>query len=244
MNLELNPRTNKISKEMMVGTVLPLLFISATAGLFFLVTYPKYNQIQPKNDELKQLEDKKGHLSSKLQKLNDLVDFKEVVDQNSALINTALPSEANVPILLTQIQTIAKENDLEIQNLSYSSSGAASQSEANKVNVQMSAKGNFEQVRNFFYAVEKASRVLEFSTIRFSTESTGIETDAQSAGLEISISLRSPYLFVESKATTEDPITIDIRDQAFLNFVNRLKELRLYTTVVGTENIGKENPFK
>jgi hypothetical protein len=58
------------------------------------------------------------------------------------------------------------------------------------------------------------------------------------------VSLSSPYLFVESKATTEDPITIEIKDQAFLNFINKIKELRVYTTVVGTENIGKENPFK
>jgi hypothetical protein len=26
--------------------------------------------------------------------------------------------------------------------------------------------------------------------------------------------------------------------------INKIKELRVYTTVVGTENIGKENPFK
>jgi Tfp pilus assembly protein PilO len=162
------------------------------------------------------------------------------------LINTALPSDANVPILLTQIQTIAKENGLEIQNLTYTSAGAKTQNEANKINVQMSAKGSFDQVRNFFYAIEKASRVLEFSTIRFSSSVSGNSTEAttKNAELEINVSLSSPYLFVESKATTEDPITIEIKDQAFLNFINKIKELRVYTTVVGTENIGKENPFK
>jgi Tfp pilus assembly protein PilO len=209
MNLEMNPRTSKINKDTLVGTILPLVFFAATAGLVFLLTYPKYNEIQPKKDQLTQLETKRSSLEGKLAKLNDLVDYKEVVDQNSALINTALPSEANVPILLTQIQTIAKENGLEIQNLTYTSAGAKTQNEANKINVQMSAKGSFDQVRNFFYAIEKASRVLEFSTIRFSSSVSGNSTEAttKNAELEINVSLSSPYLFVESKATTEDPIT-------------------------------------
>lgn len=236
----------KVNKETLMGTVLPLLFIAATAGLFFLFTYPKYNEIQPRKDQINQLATKKDTLGKKLTRLNDLVDFKEVMDQNSNLINTALPSEANVPLLLTQVQQIAKENGLEIRNLTYSSSGGTSQLEANKVNINMSAEGSFSQIQSFFYTIEKAARVLEYNTIRFSSANSGRVdgTATQTSQLEVNLSLSSPYLYVESKATTEDPISIDIRDQAFLSFINKLKEFKTYSTVVDTSNIGKDNPFK
>ena len=46
--------------------------------------------------------------------------------------------------------------------------------------------------------------------------------------LAIQVSLASPYLTVESKAVTDDPINIDIADQAFISFVDTLKKLKYY----------------
>ena len=235
----------KFGREFLIGTGIPLVLLIGTTLLSVFVAYPKYKDLPTKREEFKKQTDLNIALETKLKKLEDLTDFKDVINEDSRLINSAIPSQDDIPLLLTQIQNIAKESGLTITNLTYSSTSGASSKEADKVNVQLSIKGSYSQVKQFFYALEKAARIVDVTTLRFSSSIEGKETDAlTSAELEISLGLSSPFYFVESKATTDDPITIDIKDPTFLTFVNKLKQFKIYDTKVDNSNIGKENPFK
>ncbi|MEK7595834.1 MAG: type 4a pilus biogenesis protein PilO [Patescibacteria group bacterium] len=242
MDLNTGIKKPRVQKAFLVGTVFPLALLLGTVLLFFFVLYPKYKELPQKRDDIVKLKQKADALEGKIKKLNDLVDFKDVLQENSDLLDAAMPSQAEVPILLTQVQLIATEAGLNIKNLSYSSSSDSGE-KSGEVNVLLSADGNFNQVTAFISSVEKAARLIDISTIRLTAIEENKTDELATGKLEISLGLKSPYFFVESKATTEDAITIDLNNSDFAAFMNRLKELRIYKTTVDTTNIGKENPF-
>src|SRR3989344_3481872 len=233
----------KIAKDFFIYFLLPILLLGGTAALSVLIAYPAYKDLPVKDSELKALQEKDLRLDQKLKKLNDLTDFKEIVDEDLKLVNFALPSESEVPLLLTEVQQIAKESGLAIGALNYSSSGPNEAGDTSRVNVFLNAKGNFSQTKTFLVTLEKAARIVDISTIRFSSLKGASPQSLEVSEIDLSLGLTSPFLFVESKAVTEDPITIDIRDGAFVKFMNNLKNYKVYETVVDTSNIGKENPF-
>ncbi len=234
----------KFEIKFLITTGIPLILLVAAALVLYMVGYPKYKQLPEKKDELNKLTQKEAALQTKIKKLDTFMDYKDIITENSNLVNFALPSEAQVPLLLTQVQLIANESGLKINSLSYSASSAkATGDETDVVNVQLSVKGTFNETKTFLTTLEKAARVVNISTLRFSlVEGTNPESLGTSE-LDITFSLTSPFLFVESKAVTEDPITVDLNDSKFVTFINKLKGLKIYKTVVDTSNIGKENPF-
>ncbi|MBI4091264.1 type 4a pilus biogenesis protein PilO [candidate division WWE3 bacterium] len=243
MDINVSVKQKRVSKEAMIFTILPLLFFTASLALVFFVAIPRNKQKPLKETELKQLKEKNVNLQKKIEKLNDLADFREIIEENTRLVDSALPSQADVPLLLTQIQQISKESGLSIANLSYSSSGSGVKNESSQVNVFMSAKGNFGQVKTFLTTLEKASRIIDISTLRI-TSQQGTQPDALGASaIDLSTVLVSSFLPVEDRAEIEDPLTVDIRDQGFINIINKLKEYKIYENKVDNTNIGKDNPF-
>lgn len=230
--------------KFLITTGIPVLLLIAAALVFYMVGYPRYKMLPEKKEELSNLSLKESSLQTKIKKLDTFMDYKDIITENSNLVNFALPSEAQVPLLLTQVQQIANESGLKINSLSYSASSAKATGEVTDVvNIQLSVKGTFNETKSFLTTLEKAARIVNISTIRFSlVEGTNPESLGTSE-LDINFSLASPFLFVESKAVTEDPITVDINDSKFVTFINKLKGLKIYKTVVDTSNIGKDNPF-
>ena len=221
----------------------PLFLFLATVLILVLFTYPKIKEIKTRRDDLEKLKIKSGLLDAKLKVLGDLNDFKDVLEADLKLVNGALPSDAEVPLLLTEVQTIATESGLEISNLSYSSSLRNPKAQTDVVNVQLTAGGSFTEIRTFLTSVEIAARIIDISTLRFSSVKGAESSSLNSSEVEATLGLISPFLFVESKAVTEDPITLDIKNPDFIAFINRLKEFRVYENIVDTSNIGKDNPF-
>lgn len=244
MDLNITNTPKEVKKSFLINTGIPLVLLLGTIALAIFIVYPKYNEIPVKKDTADKLTQQDQRLQVKINKLNDLVDFKEIVNEDLKLVNTALPSTDDIPLLLTEIQQISKGAGLDITNLTYAASTADKSGKANKVYVQLSANGNFNQTKVFISNLEKASRIIDISTLRFSSSETAQKTDLETSEVQITLGLISPYLFVESKAVTEDPITIDVRDKGFLTFINKLKGFTTYETVVDTTNIGKENPFR
>lgn len=234
--------TGKI-KETLLNFVVPLVAFGVTFALFIIVIYPSYKKLPVLKAELTSKTSLKQTLNTKLQRLNRLVDFKTVVEEDSALVDRVLVSEEEVPRLLDQVNQIATDAGMSITRLSYSygSTGSSDKTEKkafSSVSVSLGSDANYEQIILLMQSVEKAARFVSVPNFRYATgtSSTGDKT------LNASFSLDSPYLFVQSTAVTDEPLDLDISSQKFIDFINMIKELKYYEFINPNIEVIKEEP--
>ena len=165
---------------------------------------------------------------------------KSVVDEDSSLVSQAISSTTDVPQLLTQIDTIAKDSGLNVSRLSYSFGETATtaiggEKVDEKINevviVNLGAQGSYPQVKNFAQNLEDSSRLINIKDFRFSL-------DNDTKLLDVVFVLESPYQFVNSTAVTDDPVNLDISKEDFVNMINKVKGLKYYNIPI--ENISEQ----
>ncbi len=228
-------------KDTLLNFIVPLISILAAVLILSLYTYPAYKELPIKKAELSSKTTLRNTLSKKVDALSKLVDFRNVFDENLAIVNKVLVPEPEVPRLLDQASQIAGKAGMDIDRLSYSyGSKGSDKSIFETVTVSMSVKSSFEQLVLFMELVEKAARYVSVPNFRYSV-STKAE-DAGQGSLSSSFSLDSPYLFVESSAVTDEPIGIDMSSKEFTDFMSMLKDLDYYDFVNKNIQAEEEKP--
>lgn len=232
MDLKVEGQLNTI-KDAILNFIVPLVSIVIAGLLFAFVVYPSFSTLPSLKEEKTQYETQLSALTKKLANLEKLVEFKSVVDENSNLVNRILVSEENVPQLLNQVDTIVRESGLEISKLSYSLANVGGSAARNAkettssydtVLVSLGVNGSYDQVRTFLENTEKAARVINVTTFRYSLNTNGEQAGLISANLILS----APYLFVQSNAVTDDPVNLDITSEEFQRVMNDIKEFKYY----------------
>jgi Tfp pilus assembly protein PilO len=240
-NISVNVNTFAV-REFFINFLIPLVCLVATGFLVIVILYPSYKALPELKVEASRKETLDNQLKAKLGVLNKLLDYKSVVDENLDLISAVLEAEAKVPQLLTQIDIIARESGLDVTKLSYSfgeqsigridtggQRGVDADAKVDLVFVSMSVTGNYDQMQNFYANLENSARLVDVDTFRFNL------TEEGSNVLNISLVLRSPYLFVQSEAVTDDALRLDITDPEFIAMTDKVKGLRFYR--ISLENI-------
>lgn len=230
-------------KETLINFIVPLIAIGISIALFLVIILPGIQKNPEKELQITDAQSLNTKLTEKKEKLGKIESFENVITDYESLVSKVLLSEPKVPELLTQVDTIAKESGLAVTKLTYSFTDVTEKeksAEVPLVNVSLGATGNYDQLVTFFENLEKAARLVYVDSFRFSEEKEDNKTQ-----LAIQVSLASPYLTVDSKAVTDEPITIDIADQAFISFVDELKKMRYYELRVDTsvsENAQEQTP--
>lgn len=219
-------------KSTVINFIVPIVCIVVSGALFLFVIYPSVKGDPELKRELATQTQLRDVLKDKQDKINRLVDFKSVLEENSALVNRIMPDEGRVPALLDQIDTISRESGLSLTRLSYSlgdTAGVDSTSGApaySSVIVSVAADGNFTQMLLFLRNLESAARILNVFNFRYS-ETTG--TSSPGSGiLGFTFSVSAPYMKVSSEAVTDEPLSLDLTKPEFTSFVNKIKALRYY----------------
>jgi len=225
-------------KDTIINFLVPLVALGVCVLVGFVVIWPYMSALPSLREELQQKRDLAEQLSDKLAKLNTLADFKGTVGEDEELITKVLVSDAAVPELLTQIDTIGKEAGLQVTKLSYSfdESAAGKTAPAAKdgkveeapaydyVIVTYGTLGTYAQLKTFLSVLEGSARFVDAESLRYSLSAESGEKNQ----LDITLVLKSPFRSVESSAVTDDPILFDIASEEFLGLLNGVKKLKLY----------------
>ena len=228
-------------RDTIVNFLIPIICIGLSGALFVAFIIPFIRSHKELAAEVEQTRSLRDQLSRKLDALNNLIDFKDAIDEHSGIVSEVLVSETKVPFLLTQVDTIAKESGLSVNKLSYSTSSAGGAEEVTSleyVTVQLGIKGNRDQLITFFDTLENSARLVDVDTYRYAEQS-----DASSE-VTSTIILKSPYLYVKSTAVTDDPITLDITSQDFLDMMQKIKQLKLYKSEIPIEIPAEEEEIE
>lgn len=221
-------------KSFLLNFLVPLGCLVGVGVLAFVVLLPSYRKIPSLEKQLATKTALSRQLNQKTRDLNELVDFKPLIEENSTLVNRTLVSEALIPELLAQVDRMVRESGMEVAQLSYSGSGGSGKGAGayNSVGVALSTRGSYGGLLSFMDSVEKASRLVVVKDFRY-TSSDNIEYDYSA-----SFQLFSPYLSVESDAVTDEPVPLKITDKAFLSAMEQVAGLRHYE--ISAEDIQPE----
>lgn len=225
-----------VVKDVILDFVFPLIGLAVTILLFFLYIKPTYTKINEMKAELDKNSVTLETLNAKSAALTKMKDYNTVLQENVGLVEKLLVSESSVPQLLDEIQQIATNAGMEMQRLNYSYTGSATDTSpdatanvrkedvAGTVNVSLSVKGGYDQMVVFMQEIEKAARLAFVTTFRFGAE----EADANPDVITANINVDSPYMFVQSSAVTDDPVTLDVTSPQFVTFMNSIKDYKVY----------------
>jgi Tfp pilus assembly protein PilO len=194
--------------------ILPIAMIGIIAALLWFA-HPTYSEIKNITQEIEVKEDtleKKQRLVADIEKLvNQYEDIKGRVNK----VFYALPNEAEIPNVLVQLESLASENGMifeslkfskvrqSVQNKTASESSAASSSEVadqqnvveqiKSVSIDINLTGSYENFKDYLKSLENNIRIMDITSISFSSSSGSSEEGEVSDNFSYSVQLKVYY---------------------------------------------------
>lgn len=236
--LDLSNFANNL-KGAALNFIIPLIAIVLTALLGIFYIKPSIKELPEKKEELQNKIMIRDILSKKVSNLNKLRDYQAILDENLEIVNKVLVPEPEAPRLLDQASQMAGKAGMSLEKLSYSySSKGKTGGSFDMVNISMGVKSSFEQFVLFMEIVENAARYVSIPDFRYSIS----DKDTEGGDLSSNFSVNSPYLFVQSAAVTDDPVSLDITSPEFISFMEMLKGLDYYDFINPNIEVVEEAP--
>ena len=165
----MNPKVEKLLKLPLYqrAAILGALVVLLIGAFVWFLWLPEYEKIGQMEGEVSRLE---AELIQKQQIANNLPKFKAEFAKLEEQLNealTQLPNKKEIPTLLTNLATLAKDNGLEV--VSFSPKGEASKGFYAEVPASLDLVGTFHQIAEFAQAVGKLSRIVNLSDLDLSS---------------------------------------------------------------------------
>ena len=164
----MNPKLEKLLKLPLykrVAILVVLVAVLVGACIWFLI-FPEYERMGQMDQEISRLE---ADLIQKQRIANNLPKFKaeflKLEEQLKAAL-TQLPNKKEIPSLLTNLATIARDNGLDV--VSFSPKGEVSKGFYAEVPGSVDLRGTYHQIAEFSQAVSKLSRIVNLSDLELS----------------------------------------------------------------------------
>ncbi|MBW2512212.1 MAG: type 4a pilus biogenesis protein PilO [Deltaproteobacteria bacterium] len=165
----MNPKLEKLLKLPLYQRVaiLALLVVLLAGAFTWVALLPEYEKIGEMDQELSRLE---ADLVQKQRIANNLPKFKaeflKLEEQLKAAL-TQLPNKKEIPSLLTNLATIARDNGLDV--VSFSPRGEVSKGFYAEVPGSVDLVCTYHQIAEFAQAVSKLSRIVNLSDLELSS---------------------------------------------------------------------------
>jgi type IV pilus assembly protein PilO len=165
----MNPKLEKLLKLPLYQRVaiLAVLVVLLVGAFTWVALLPEYEKIGEMDQELSRLE---ADLIQKQRIANNLPKFKaeflKLEEQLKAAL-TQLPNKKEIPSLLTNLATIARDNGLDV--ISFSPRGEVTKGFYAEVPGSVDLVGTYHQIAEFAQAVSKLSRIVNISDLELSS---------------------------------------------------------------------------
>ena len=167
----MNPKVEKLLKlplyqRLIALAVLALLVMSV---FVWFVLLPEYDKLEGMDQDIVRLE---ADYLQKKQIADNLPKFKEEFAKMEQLLQealTQLPNKKEIPTLLTNLSTLAKDSGLEVAT--FTPRGEVNKGFYAEVPASLDLVGTYHQIAKFAEAVGKLSRIVNLSNLNLSAPS-------------------------------------------------------------------------
>jgi type IV pilus assembly protein PilO len=165
----MNPKVEKVLKLPLYQRliILAVLVVVVIGCFVWFLWLPEFEKIGQKEKELSKLQ---AEYIQKKQIADNLPKFKAEFAKLEELLKealTQLPNKKEIPSLLTNLATLARDSGLEV--ISFTPKREALKDFYAEVPAALSLKGNYHQFAEFAQAVGDLSRIVNISDIDFGT---------------------------------------------------------------------------
>lgn len=165
----MNPKVEKLLKLPLYQRLLILAgLVVVVMGVFvWFLWLPEYEKLEGMDQEIVRLE---ADYIQKKQIADNLPKFKEEFAKMEKLLEVALtqlPNKKEIPSLLTNLATLAKDSGLEV--VTFTPRGEVSKGFYAEVPASVDLVGSYHQIAEFAQAVGKLSRIVNLSDLDLST---------------------------------------------------------------------------
>ncbi len=190
----MNPKVEKILKLPLYQRLLILgAFVVLIIGAFvWFLWLPEYEKLGQMDQDIARLE---ADYRQKKQIADNLPKFKAEYAKLEELLQdalTQLPNKKEIPTLLTNLATLARDNGLEVKT--FTPRGEVNKGFYAEVPASLDLVGTYHQVAQFADAVSKLSRIVNLSDLSF----TGPKVKGDVAVLSVKCKVTT-FRFVEQK---------------------------------------------
>jgi len=195
-------------------------------GILLIVfgTIPSWGKVQDLQSDIVAEQDRIVALKEKSRQLLDFSDQSVEIDKQFTVFDQAISSESQVPELLTQVQKISAACGVKVTTLQFGGEKEKTSGKLQEVRLQYASESSFSRLTCFLSAIEKASRLIEMESLRYSlsvNEDTGAQIiTAQSTLLS--------YYTPTPQLSPDNPLTFSLSDERFLKNIELLKEFKTY----------------
>ncbi len=165
----MNPKVEKLLKLPLYqrSAILGVLVLLIVGAFVWFLWLPEYEKIGQMEAEVSRLE---AEYIQKKQIADNLPKFKAEFAKLEVLLKealTQLPNKKEIPSLLTNLATLAKDSGLEVT--SFSPKGEVSKGFYAEVPAALDLVGTYHQIAEFAQAVGKLSRIVNLSNLDLSS---------------------------------------------------------------------------
>jgi len=188
----MNPKVEKLLKlPLYQRSLLLAALVVVVFGVFvWFLWLPEYDKLAGMDQEIARLE---ADYVQKKQIADNLPKFKEEFAKLEKLLEealTQLPNKKEIPTLLTNLASLAKDNGLEVVN--FTPRGEVNKGFYAEVPASLDLVGSYHQIAEFAQAVGKLSRIVNLSDLSLASP----RVDGRSAVLGIKCKVTT-FRFVE-----------------------------------------------
>lgn len=188
----MNPKVEKILKLPLYqrAAILGVLVVLLIGAYVWFLWLPEYEKIGKMEQEISELE---NDLIQKQRIARNLPKFKEEFAKLEKKLDealTQLPNKKEIPSLLTNLATLARDNGLEV--VAFTPKGEVNKGFYAEVPALLNLVGSYHQVAEFAQAVSKLSRIVNLSNL----EIGGPKVEGNQAMLTIKLNVTT-FRFVE-----------------------------------------------
>ncbi len=167
----MNPKVEKLFKLPLYQrfAILGVLVLLITGAFVWFLWLPEYEKLADMDQDIVRLE---AELIQKKQIADNLPKFKAEFAKLEKLLEealTQLPNKKEIPTLLTNLATLAKDNGLEV--VSFQPRGEVNKGFYAEVPASLDLIGSYHQIAGFAQAVGKLSRIVNISDLNLSSPS-------------------------------------------------------------------------
>lgn len=163
----MNPKLEKVLKlplyqKILIVVLLSLGIVAAFGNFLIYPKYQEYTQLVADNQALDAKLAEERRIASNLPRFK--AEYEKMTERFQKTL-TELPNDKEIPNLLTQIATKAKENGLDV--VRFKPGGEIPKGFYAEVPVELKLIGTFHEVARFFYDVGDLPRIVNISNASF-----------------------------------------------------------------------------
>lgn len=183
-----------------------IVLFGASIYIFFSLGLNEWDKVQESRTELAEREMVLDYLNELITKFREQLSYSNDINQQISLIDATLPSSMKMSEIVAIVEALAQEANVEISQMSFTTLSQNQTLETSQteslmtsnnlpqiITVELNAKANYSDFKNFISNIEKEQRLIDLQAIDMNSQAQE-DSQESSQSFNLRLSLNTYYI--------------------------------------------------